>query len=166
MIAYVDSSVLARAYLQDEPGHLDAVAVLESSDLGLITGTWTRIEVSGAIVRAARGGRVDRDGLLQLLDEDLSDNGRITVVQADQVAVEAKALSLVREHGIRAMDAWHVAVALLTLPSLLEAGEQGGFISRDAAQSSVAGSLGLVTDFPTKGGQDNAAGKGSESAPS
>ena len=140
--------------------------MLDSTDLGLITGTWTQIEVSGAIVRASRAGSVDRDGLLQLLDDDLSDSGRITVVQADQGAVEGKALSLVREHGLRAMDAWHIAVALLTLPSLLEPGEQGGFISRNVAQSLVTSALGLVIDFPENDEQNTSVREESESAPS
>ena len=54
MIVYVDSSVLARAYLMDEPDHADAVALLEDADVALITGSWTRVEVSRALVRAAR----------------------------------------------------------------------------------------------------------------
>jgi hypothetical protein len=48
-----------------------------------------------------------------------------------------------REHAIRAMDAWHLAVAVLTLPSLVEPGEDVGFATRDQAQSDVAASLGL-----------------------
>ncbi len=146
MIAYIDSSVLARAYLEDEPGHQDALALLEDPHIGLITGGWTRLEVSGAIVRAARGRQADRDGLLELLDGDLAEGGRVTVVHADQDEVEIRALALVREHGIRAMDAWHLSVAALVLPALLEPGEQAGFASRDAAQSAVATSLGLITD--------------------
>ena len=53
MIAYIDSSVLARAYLPDEPGHEAAAKLLEDPEIGLVTGTWTRIEVSGALMRAA-----------------------------------------------------------------------------------------------------------------
>lgn len=143
MIAYVDSSVLARAYLVDEEDHAFAVALLGDSEIGLITGTWTRIEVSGALVRAARAGRGDESGLLDLLDADLGGDGPVSVVAADQSVVEDRALQLVREHGIRAMDAWHLAVAVLTLPELLEPGEAAGFATRDAAQSLVATSLGL-----------------------
>ena len=60
MIVYVDSSVLARAYLMDEPDHADAVALIEDADVALITGSWTRVEVSRALVRAARTGRSPR----------------------------------------------------------------------------------------------------------
>ncbi len=143
MIVYLDSSVLARVYLADEPGHEQATSLLADLEIGLITGTWTRIEVSGALVRAARAGRGDEAGLLDLLDGDLGTDGPVTVVAADQSEVEERALELVREHALRAMDAWHLAVAILTLPSLAEPGEDVGFATRDEAQSSVAASLGL-----------------------
>jgi len=94
-------------------------------------------------VRAARAGRGDEAGLLELLDGDLGTDGPVTVVAADQNEVEDRALDLVREHALRAMDAWHLAVAILALPSLVEPGEDVGFATRDEAQSSVAVSLGL-----------------------
>lgn len=143
MIVYLDSSVLARAYLADEDGHDAAVTMLEDPEVGLITGTWTMIEVSGALVRAARAGRGDERGLLSLLDADLAIDGPVTLVAVAQEDVEAQALQLVRAHAIRAMDAWHLATAKLVAPSLVEPGEAVGFASRDAAQSVVAVILGL-----------------------
>lgn len=143
MIVYVDSSVLARAYLSDETGHAEAMALLDDGELGLITGTWTRIEVSGALVRAARAGRVDEVDILSVLDADLGSEGRVTIIAADQPEVESQALTLVRAHAIRAMDAWHLATAKLVLPSLAEPGEDTGFATRDQAQSAVAALLGL-----------------------
>lgn len=142
MIAYVDSSVLVRAYLADEGGHDEAVALLNDPDIAVVTGTWTRIEVSGALVRAGRGGRGDRKGLLALLDADL--DGSVTVLAADQDAVELRALELVRRHGLRAMDAWHLAAAALVVPPLLEPGEPMAFASRDQNQRTVAEALGFV----------------------
>ena len=143
MIIYIDSSVLARAYLADETGHEEAAALLDNPDLGLVTGTWTRIEVSGALIRAARAGRGDERGLLALVDEDLGLDGPVTVVAAPQEDVEAKALALVRDHAIRAMDAWHLATAVLLVPSLAEPGEEVGFASRDQTQAAVAEALGF-----------------------
>lgn len=143
MIVYVDSSVLARAYLADEPGHEHAASLLEDAEIGLVTGTWTRVEVSGALVRAARAGRGDEGSLLELLDGDLGPDGAVTVIVADRREVEDQALDLVRRHAIRAMDAWHLAVASIVLPGLIEAGEDAGFATRDDAQSRVATSLGL-----------------------
>lgn len=144
MIVYVDSSVLARAYLMDEAGHREAAALLEGPELAIVTGTWTRIEVSGALVRAARAGRADDAGLLAALDADLGPDGPVTLLDAPQREVETRALELVREHGLRAMDAWHLAVATIALPQLVEPGEPAGFASRDAEQARVAGLLGLA----------------------
>lgn len=142
MIAYLDSSVLARAYLADEDGHREATALLADREIAAVTGTWTRIEVSGALVRAARSGRADEKGLLAALDADLVD--KVTVLGASQEQVEEDALGLVRRHALRAMDAWHLAVASLVVPPLLEPGEERGFASRDAAQRKVAEQLGFV----------------------
>jgi len=143
VIVYVDSSVLARVYLVGEPGHSDALRLLEDPNVALVTGTWSRIEVSGALVRAARAGRGDERGLLALLDADLADSGPVSVVSAPQDEVEALALLLVRQHAARAMDAWHLATAMLSLPRLAEAGEEVRFASRDEMQSAVATLAGL-----------------------
>jgi predicted nucleic acid-binding protein len=143
VIVYLDSSILARAYLADEDGHDQAVALLDNLDIAAVTGTWTRIEVSGALIRAARAGRADAEGLLALLDADLATDGPVTVLTAPQEHVEEMALNLVREHALRAMDAWHLAAASLTVPPLAEAGEQIAFASRDEAQAAVAVTLGF-----------------------
>lgn len=143
MIAYIDSSLLVRAYLPDEEGHAEAAALLGDPDLALITGTWARIEVSGALVRAARIGRGDEKRLLDLLDTDLAAEGAVTVVMAPQAEVEDRALGLVRAHGIRALDARHLATASIISPALAEPGEDVGFASRDQAQSEVATALGF-----------------------
>lgn len=143
MIVYLDSSVLARAYLPDEDGHAAAAAILEDPDVGAITGTWTRVEVSGALVRAARHGRGDEAGILGALDVDLGPHGPVTMVTAPQDQIEKGALALVRRHGLRAMDAWHLALAQIVLPQLAEKGERIGFASRDGSQAGVARQLGF-----------------------
>jgi predicted nucleic acid-binding protein len=142
VIAYLDSSVLARAYLVDEDGHQQATALLADPEMATVTGTWTRIEVSGALVRAARAGRGDEKELLALLDADLA--GPVIVLGAPQDQIEAHALELVRRHALRAMDAWHLAVAALVVPPLLEPGEPQAFASRDEAQQKVAEGLGFI----------------------
>lgn len=144
MIAYLDSSVLARAYLPDEEGHGEAVALLQDPGVAAVTGTWTRIEVSGALVRAARTRRPSAVAdVLAMLDADLGRDGPVTVLAAPQEPVEETALELVREHALRAMDAWHIAVASLVVPRLAHAGERVAFASRDDAQAAVAAQLGF-----------------------
>lgn len=80
--------------------------------------------------------------MLALLDADLS--GPVIVLRAPQDEVEQHALELVRRHALRAMDAWHLAVAAITVPPLLEPGEQRAFASRDEPQRAVAQELGFV----------------------
>lgn len=142
MIAYLDSSVLARAYLADEDGHEAAAALISNPDIATVTGTWSAIEVSGALVRAARTGRSQAKGLLDVLDADLA--GPVVVLAAPQQEVEEDALELVRRDGLRAMDAWHLAVAGLTVPPLLDDGEQAAFATRDDAQRRVAERMGFT----------------------
>ncbi len=143
MIVYLDSSFLAQAYLPDEPGHVAARAVVEDDGFVRVTGTWTRIEVSGALVRAGRAGRVAPVRTLMQLDQDLADDGPIAVLSEPQERVEEIALALVRRHGTRAMDAWHLAAASLILPSVAEPGEEQAFATRDADQAAVAQELGF-----------------------
>jgi uncharacterized protein len=145
VIAYVDSSTLARAYLDDEDGSREAQRLLADSGIGKITGPWTRIEVSAAIVRAGRGGRrVPVERKLAVLDADLDEErGRVAVVNAPAERVEAEALELVRTHGLRTLDALHLALASLALPAFARAGEPIAFASRDGDQATVAESLGF-----------------------
>lgn len=150
MTVFVDSSVWARAYFAHETGHGGAVAVPDDPTPGLVTGTRTRIDVSGAIARACRGGRGEMAGLSALLDEDLRDRGRITVVRAAPTDVERSAPALLREHGLRPMDAWHLSVAAIVLPTLLEPCERGGFARRDAMPPVAAQALGWVTKLPDR----------------
>jgi len=145
VIAYVDSSLVVRAYLEDEAGSADAQRLLADRSIAKYTGRWTRIEVSAAIARAARAGRpVLKADTLVRLDADLRPGGRIKVLVADDTEVEAKALSIAREHGLRALDALHVALAAITIPKLADKGEPLGFASRDGDQAIVAESLGFA----------------------
>jgi uncharacterized protein len=149
LIVYADSSVLVRAYLEDEPGHAEAVALLVDPESQVVTGSWSRIEVSGAIVRAARTvGRprvLDEAGLLTAWHNDTTADGIVTVLNVPQDAVETRAIALVRAHGLRAMDAWHLAAASIVIPDLVEPEEKGAFASRDAQQAAVAQLLGFTT---------------------
>ena len=146
MIAYIDSSVVLRAYFEDEAGSEEAQRLLADRRLAKVTGKLTRIEVSGAIVRAARAGRLTAPSRsLARLDADLRHGtGRIEVISAPEEQIEAKALAIAREHGLRALDALHVALAAITIPKLADKGEPIGFASRDGDQATVAESLGFA----------------------
>lgn len=145
MIVYLDSSYIVCGYLADEADHVQVRQLLRNPDHTTITGSWSRIEVTGALIRAATAHRGDREALLAAFEEDVSEvSGTLTVVDAEQAEIERIALDLVRTSGIRSTDAWHLACAHLALDELGEPGEERGFATRDAAQAAVARDLGLL----------------------
>ncbi|MBG0815881.1 type II toxin-antitoxin system VapC family toxin [Planomonospora sp. ID82291] len=146
MLTYVDSSVLACAYLFDEPGHDRARTLLQSSDHLLVTGTLTVVEVTGVLVRASRCHRLlELDMTLAALASDLGEDGPVTLIAAPRDTVERRATQIVYAHGLRALDALHLATAELAAVPLLESpGDKLGFASRDTAQSEAAAALGFT----------------------
>jgi uncharacterized protein len=142
-IAYVDSSVVVRYYLVTDPHHAEAVELIDNADSAIVTGTWTAIEVSGVLVRVCRSAGVDAAAVLAWLDLDMS-QGPITLVAEPQDDVERIALDIVRTDGIRAMDAWHIAVASLALPELSGPGDEAVFVTRDSDQARSAERRGLA----------------------
>lgn len=143
MLTYLDSSVLGRAYLADEPGHDAAIELLEDPDVVLVTSTLTRVEVSGLLVRAARAGRCDASVLLTALRVDLDADGPVTTLLSAQRDVERIALEIVTAHGLRALDALHIAVAQLAARPL--AGDDPvAFATRDTSQAEVAAAYGFI----------------------
>lgn len=145
MLVYLDSSVLARAYLPDEDGHGAARDLLEGSEHLLVTATWTVVEVTSALVRAGRGHRTeDLAALLDLLAADTGVDGPVTLLRAEVDEVEARTLGIVRTHALRSLDALHLAVAKLAAVPLLDPGEALAFASRDGAQSAAAEVMGFV----------------------
>lgn len=145
MLVYLDSSVLARAYLPDEAGHREARALLEGTEHLLVTSTWTVVETTSALARAARGARVSKlDAVLAVLAADTGDDGAVTLLRADAEQVERVSTRIVREHAIRSLDALHLAVAELAAVPLSEPDQQLGFATRDDNQRTVAVALGFV----------------------
>ena len=145
MIVYLDSSYIVCGYLADEADHVQVRQLLRDPDHTTITGSWSRIEVTGALIRAATSHRGDREALLAAFEEDVSEvSGTLTVVDAEQAEIERIALDLVRTSGIRSMDAWHLAGAHLARVQPREPGEERGCATRDAAQAAVARDLGLL----------------------
>jgi predicted nucleic acid-binding protein len=143
VIVYADSSVLASAYLADEKHHRRAEQLLQDPDMVVVTGTWTRIEVTGALVRAARAGRGDQTMLLNSWEYDTSAEGSISLFSAPQEAVEQDAFDIVVAYGIRAMDAWHLACASLMVPRFASDDVPFAFAPRDKEQAAVAEARGF-----------------------
>ena len=145
MIAYLDSSAVVRSYLTDEAGSGAPHDLIRDPLVTTVTGSWTRIETTSAFVRAARTGRFVFEELEAALQRDTDPiTGTLFVVDADQAEIELIALKIVREHGLRAMDAWQLACAYLTFDALAEPHEERAFVTRDAEQARVARSWGYT----------------------
>jgi predicted nucleic acid-binding protein len=145
VLVYVDSSVLARAYLPDESGHARAAALLTGTDHLLVTATWTVVEVTSAVVRATRAGRQgDVGALLAVLAADTGEDGTVTLLRADPEQVQRRAVEIVREHALRSLDGLHLAVATLAAVPLLDPGDSLGLASRDDAQRRAGIALGFT----------------------
>ncbi len=161
MLVYLDSSVLGRAYLPDEDGHERASGLLTGSEHLLVTSTWTVVEVTSALSRAARGHRIeDPDELLAVLAADMGEDGPVTVLRAPPEQVEHRSTRLVREYPLRSLDALHLAVAEIAAVPLLERGEQLGFASRDHPQQAAASALGFVDIWPTEEAEESPCSRG------
>ncbi len=68
----------------------------------------------------------------------------MTLLAVPQEELEERALALVRAHGLRAMDASHLAAAAEIGMTLLEAGESMALATRDGEQARLAEELGFV----------------------
>ncbi|WP_162606283.1 type II toxin-antitoxin system VapC family toxin [Jiangella asiatica] len=148
VLTYVDSSVLVRSYLADEPKHAVARGLVESRSV-LTTSTLALLEVSSALVRAARSRRIgDVDTLLAKLYEEVSPAGPIVLIRANTLDTENTARVLVRRFGIRALDALHLAIAHLTARPLAGQGDEIGFATYDPDQLAAAADLGFVDHSP------------------
>lgn len=145
MIAYLDSSALGRRYLVDEGERGIVQSLLDNPEITTISGSWTRIEITGALIRAARAGRGDVDELLARFDRDHSpSDAPLVLVDVEQADVEGLALAIVRRSGIRSMDARHLACASIAMEALADPGEERVFVTRDAEQEVEARALGFT----------------------
>ncbi|WP_129668209.1 type II toxin-antitoxin system VapC family toxin [Phytoactinopolyspora endophytica] len=143
-LVYVDSSVLVRSYLADEPGHEAARALIEGHRL-LLTATFTLVEVVSTLHRAGKAKRLtDVDVLIEKLYEEVSPDGPINLTRPDPAATESAALTIVRHYTVHATEAMHLAVADIAARPLAEPGEQVGFATQSEPQRKAATALGFV----------------------
>jgi predicted nucleic acid-binding protein len=97
--------------LFEEPGTELARGWL-AEDPHILTYVWTRVELTGAIERRVREGRIARSQRRRILD-------RVEALAAawdevtDVLAVRAAAISLLARHALRAADAAQLGAALV-----------------------------------------------------
>ncbi len=135
MRLYVDTSVLVRLHLDDEPEADQIAAILFAPNASASTSDLTRIEFASALHRAVRSGRIpDATAHLKAGEAMLADSGSIATVALHIRDLEGDALRVVRSHALAAADALHVATAI----GLRRDGVEMGFFTRDRRQAEAA----------------------------
>lgn len=109
MILYMDTSALAKRYI-DEEGSDNVVAWMREADL-IGTALITRVELAATFTRASRGNRLPVQEVLEALDEFRSDWLNFQHVNIDEFLI-ARADSLASAYALRGYDAVQLACAL------------------------------------------------------
>ncbi len=110
MIAYFDASALVKLFV-DEPGSGDVAALWDGAD-AVVASRVVHPEVCAALASATRAGRItedDHDRALQHWDAYRA-GLRLVELNPD---VERRAGMLAPRHGLGALDAIHLASALV-----------------------------------------------------
>jgi predicted nucleic acid-binding protein len=142
-LLYADSSALARAYFSDEDDHSELRTMLLEGKEPVVTSEIARLELASAVRAAASGRRVARfNDLLARIDADFAEGGPIGPIDLRSDVILPAAYRLVLAHGLRTLDAIHLAVCVEDCPAF--AGDSPiAFVTRDVAQAAAARTLGL-----------------------
>ena len=140
VIAYADTSAVARAFLGDEGDHEVLRGLLFTTPGFAVTSDLTRVELSAAFQRAARAGRIsDPERLITAALAEVSRSGGLRTVNLRIGEIENEVHHLLARHRLRAADAIHLATAIVALD-----GPDGvQFITRDRGQAEAARSEGF-----------------------
>jgi uncharacterized protein len=112
---------------------------LLDGDMGVVTWVWTRVELTSAVERLTREGKLSRLERRASLDR-IFEHASVWDEVVDVVAVRSRAAALLARHPLRAADAAHLAAALWVAnddPSSLE------FVSLDQRLAQAAEREGL-----------------------
>ncbi len=110
MTVYLDASALVKLYVA-EPGSAEVADLLSRAEAA-VTAVITRVEVTAALARAARLGRVSQAEAARALEAFGADWANLVRVRITE-DLTARAASLAWEHGLRGYDAVHLAAALV-----------------------------------------------------
>lgn len=139
MLRYADASALARVYLDDEEAE-DLEELLLLGREPTVSCEIARLEVTGAVMSAARARRVrDAGTLLGRFETDIGPEGQVSLLDLDPEETLPAARRLMLEHPLRTLDAIHLAVALEEAET-----QELVFVTRDRTQAAAARRLGLT----------------------
>ncbi|MFZ5903500.1 MAG: type II toxin-antitoxin system VapC family toxin [Chloroflexota bacterium] len=110
MILYMDTSALAKRYVEEESTS-DVLGWMESADL-VGTALITRAEMAAVLARAMRLKRLDGADALKILDFFRAEWMNFQRLPVNEASV-SQADVLAFEYGLRGYDAVHLASALI-----------------------------------------------------
>ena len=141
-VLYADTSVILRAYFADEQEHETLRSLLFDGDEPVVTSEIARLEVASAAAAAVRAGRIPVAAVIvAAFDADCGDEGALTLLRLEPTETLSRAVALVQQHRLNALDAIHVAVALSVARSV--GSDDLTFVTRGLEQAKVAAALGL-----------------------
>ncbi len=140
-MTYADASVIAGAYLVDEPTFGDARRRILDGDDAVVTSQVTTVEIAAALRAAHRAGRIGPpERLLRRFDADTRAGGPVGLLTLDANRSLPHARTLAERYPLEALDAIHIAVAL-DLPGEIT------FLTADRRQADAAGETGLTVEL-------------------
>lgn len=140
---YADTSALGRIYFADERDHAELRALLVTGDDPVVSSQMARLEITSAATRAQRVGRLrDAAAVVDAFDAHCGPAGPFTLLRLEADRVLPASQRLVARHGLRALDAVHLAVAIEDAQPLAE--QRLLFVTRDTEQAIAARAEGLT----------------------
>jgi predicted nucleic acid-binding protein len=142
-VLYADASVIVRAYFEDEPEHEPLRRLLFDQGHRVVSSEIVWLEHAAAVQAAAKAGRIQQsEKFLARFEADWLFNGSLSLIQLRREPELSAARRIVITHGLRTLDAIHVAVALG--PGRELGAEEGlVFVTRDQHQADAARAEGL-----------------------
>lgn len=141
-LLYADTSALARAYLPDEPDHAALRDLLLESTSAVVTSELATVELAAAMAAAERAVRIaDAEAVMLRIDADLAGDP-VALLALNPPTVFPVARRLIDAHSLFAVDAIHLAVALVDARAYAEEGDVV-LVTQDRRQEAAARAEGL-----------------------
>ncbi len=139
---YADTSALARAYLSDEPEHAALRDLLLESGSAVVSSELASVELAAAMAAAERARRIaDAEMVLKRIGADLAGDP-VALLALSPPTVFPAALRLIDRYPLFAVDAIHLAVAIVDAPAYAADGRVV-LVTRDRRQADAARSEGV-----------------------
>ncbi|MFM9018420.1 MAG: type II toxin-antitoxin system VapC family toxin [Actinomycetota bacterium] len=142
-LAYIDASIVVRTLMHDEDGHPRGVAALADTTARATTWTLTQVEATCALRAAHRAKRI---GAHSAVDSDMgalfAGPDALMLLPGSDPSIVDVAMGVASRRRVRALDAMHIAVALVE-GRQLAADWPVVFITADHEQGKAAKAEGL-----------------------